>query len=740
MLEKYYNMGQIDRLLRFLVGWGLIFLGIVFTGVVDDSLMNGLIAMFGVINVITSVFRICPAYLLARISTLPKGRANKRNTAEPATIVDGFDDVESNRILRRKLQISILLPMLALLVIFAVIAYKLDHRSMMMSITRQVDVAMEMAAKQIISTDSGSDTASAVGSAPPELVQMVSSLSENSELFVQQDANGQIVDSAFSKGEGNEALLRAWLRQSPSLLPEHKSDARGMLMFGDEQLIWTSMRVGSTDTWLSVIVPSPKEHSMAAYLFSPGFLVLIFAVSWLAIWSSTYIVGIFVDKMESNSRRLQYRSMHDPLTGLPNRQKVESIISKRLQALNSESECLVLVMVDIIDFRVINETLGYALGDQLLVQVGNYLKEVEPGKTDVVRMGGDIFCLVGVIAHNRVNASRLANLVHDKLECTHELNGIPIGLQIRTGLSLGPADSVKPEDLVRFADIALAQAKTQRIKDCFYQHDQDSHSIRKLTLLARLRTAIELNELTLVYQPKVDIGTQTLAGVEVLVRWHDDEYGQVSPVEFVSWAEKSGLIDKLTHWVLTNAEKQCREWRDRGYYIPFAVNLSPTNLFDKKLIPLISRLVTEGSFGDGMLELEITENAVMEDPERAVQAMRVLSNMGIKFAIDDFGTGLSSFSYLRTLPVSNLKIDRAFIADTSQSDKDAVLLRSMIKLGHGLGCVVTAEGVEDEETMDRLRQYRCDHVQGYHVCRPVPADELVRWLQTCDWQGSERAA
>lgn len=740
MLEKYYNMGQIDRLLRFLFGWGLIFLGIVFTGVIDDSLMNGLIAMFGVINVITSVFRICPAYLLARISTLPKGRANKRDTADSAIIVDGFDDVKDNRILRRKLQISILLPMLALLVIFAVIAYKLDHRSMMMSITRQVDVAMEMAAKQIISTDSGSDTASAVGSAPPELVQMVSSLSENSELFVQQDANGQIVDSAFSKGEGNEALLRAWLRQSPSLLPEHKSDARGMLMFGDEQLIWTSMRVGSTDTWLSVIVPSPKEHSMAAYLFSPGFLVLIFAVSWLAIWSSTYIVGIFVDKMESNSRRLQYRSMHDPLTGLPNRQKVESIISKRLQALNSESECLVLVMVDIIDFRVINETLGYALGDQLLVQVGNYLKEVEPGKTDVVRMGGDIFCLVGVIAHNRVNASRLANLVHDKLECTHELNGIPIGLQIRTGLSLGPADSVKPEDLVRFADIALAQAKTQRIKDCFYQHDQDSHSIRKLTLLARLRTAIERNELTLVYQPKVDIGTQTLAGVEVLVRWHDDEYGQVSPVEFVSWAEKSGLIDKLTHWVLTNAEKQCREWRDRGYYIPFAVNLSPTNLFDRKLIPLISRLVTEGSFGDGMLELEITENAVMEDPERAVQAMRVLSNMGIKFAIDDFGTGLSSFSYLRTLPVSNLKIDRAFIVDTSQSDKDAVLLRSMIKLGHGLGCVVTAEGVEDEETMDRLRQYRCDHVQGYHVCRPVPADELVRWMQTCDWHGSERAA
>ncbi len=739
MLEKFRNMGRTDRILRFILGWALIFLGLVYTGVVDDVLLNGLIVAFGLMNVISAIVSVCPAYIMAKISTIRQVNTDSgRRLKAPDVDLDPAQ-LESNKELRRKLQFSIVLPMIALLVVFAFIAHDLDHRAEMMSLTRHVDVSAELAARETLQRKTPGDALEKeTRPSPAELT--ISELLTGARLFVHHDSQGNILSSRFNTSDADEALSRSWSRQLQTLLPADTLSARGMMMFGDEMLIWSSSRVEGTDHWYTGIIDSPTAHSITSYLISPGFLVLICAVSWLAIWSSTYIVGIFVDRMEKNSRQLQYRSLHDALTGLPNRQNVNAIIQRRLNDLKDESECVVLVMIDIIDFRVINETLGYALGDQLLSQIADCLRKVEPETTDVVRMGGDIFCLVGVVDQNRVNASRLANQAHDTLECAHELNGIPVGLQIRTGLSLGPADASRPEDLVRFADIALAQAKSKRVKDCFYQQDQDSHSIRKLALLARLRTAIEQNELTLVYQPKVDIASNTLAGVEVLVRWYDDEYGQVSPAEFVSWAEKSGLIDKLTQWVLINAEKQCREWRDRGIVIPFAINLSPTNLFDKKLIPLVTQLVNEGSFGDGMLELEITENAVMEDPERAVQAMRVLAALGVKFAIDDFGTGLSSFSYLRTLPVSNLKIDRAFIVDTDNSDKDAVLLRSMIKLGHGLGCVVTAEGVEDEEALERLRHYHCDHVQGYHICRPVPADKLVLWLQSCNWPACERAA
>lgn len=740
MLEKYYNMGSWDRLLRFFAGWAMIFLGFVYTDAIHDDLLNTLVGVFGALNVISSVVKVCPAYLLAKISTIRRIAPDRQDSTAQSAHESVTNELQSNGALRRKLQVSVALPMLALLVIFAVIAYDLNHRFELASLTREIDVVAEIAARQrLLSLEQASDAA-ADEAGRFSVEKVVGDIVASADLFVHHDRQGRLIPNSFGQGSADTELAKVWATKASSSLMASDSAARGMLMVGKEHFIWSSTHVGDTDEWFTAIIKSSEHHSISAYFLSPEFLVLIVAVMWLAIWSSTYIVRLFVDKMEYNSVQLHHRSTHDALTGLPNRQKIESIVSQRLQTLNKDSECVVLIMIDIIDFRVINDTLGYTLGDQLLVQVGEYLKEVEPETTELVRMGGDIFCLVAVVGQDRINASRLANSVHDRLECTHELNGIPVGLQVRTGLAIGPVDSGKPEDLVRFADIALAQAKSQRTKDCFYQHDQDSHSIRKLALLARLRTAIEQNELTLVYQPKVDIITQTLVGVEVLVRWNDAEYGTVSPVEFVSWAERSGLIDKLTRWVLTNAEKQCREWRDRGYVIPFAVNLSPTNLYDMKLIPLIKTLMSEGSFGNGMLELEITENAVMEDPENAVQAMRVLDSMGVKFAIDDFGTGLSSFSYLRTLPVSNLKIDRAFIADTGQSDKDAVLLRSMIKLGHGLGCVVTAEGVEDQETLERLRDYGCNLVQGYHVCRPVPAEEFIRWVQSCEWQSSRRAA
>lgn len=731
-------MGTVDRVTRFCFGCGLGYLGLFKSAVIDDALLNFIIVTFGCMNVLSALFRICPAYLLVNFSTAkPTAEAKAAgHPLETSSLIEHSGEIVK---LRRKLKLSVALPMLALLGIFGSIVVDLDHQFELSTITRKTDLASAIASNYL---SSQSNTIAHTGYQQDK--DIAQSILDNSlastPVFFLHDSTGRIIPSAFDKGVGNSAILA----QAQALIAANslKSDAttRGVINIAGKNYIWASYPVGLSDRWFMALTPNSRHMTLSDQLFSSRFLVIILAVVWLAIWSSTYVVRKFIDKMEDNARTLNHRTLHDALTGLANRVKVSQLVMQRAQSLKPGKESIVLLLIDLVDFRDINDTLGYKLGDQLLIQVAGQLKGIATPKTDIGRMGGDVFCLMAVTQIDRIQASRLSNAVHDTLEHIHELNGIPIAVQARIGMAFYPSDSEGADELIRFADIALAQAKAQRLKDCYYQHEQDTHSIRKLTLLARLRTAIEQDELTLVYQPKVDIAAHTLVGVEVLVRWNDSQYGQVSPVEFVTWAEKSGLIDKLTRWVLTAAEKQCREWRNRGLSIPVAINLSPTNLYDTELVSLLTRLIEHGSFGNGMLELEITENAVMEDPEKALQTMLLISKMGVSFAIDDFGTGLSSFAYLRKLPVSNLKIDRAFIMDTDESDRDAILLRSMIELGHGLGCVVTAEGVEDQSSMDKLRTFGCDYVQGYFVGKPMSADLFLRWLESSDWVPVSKAA
>ncbi|WP_236994779.1 putative bifunctional diguanylate cyclase/phosphodiesterase [Granulosicoccus antarcticus] len=630
--------------------------------------------------------------------------------------------------------------MIILLVIFGTIVVNLNHQFWLSALTRKVEVAADVAVHVQLVTEEESP----LGIANRENGYLARSVIQDAlvdaDVFFLHDSAGNSLRSVFEKGRENIAVVAAVAEIHAANGYAGESVRRDMKLIDGQSYVWSSTRVGGTDRWFTAVMKAPGHYTLSAYLLSPSFLVIILAVVWMAIWTSTYIVRKFVNKIEENSTILHYRSMHDSLTGLPNRQKLSQIILEKMAVLDTDRQRLYLLLVDLIGFRDINDTLGHDFGDQLLTRIGVYLGEIEADRVDVVRMGGDVFCLVCTEDLVKDDASRLSDAVRDKLQCSHELNGVPVAVQVRIGIASYPENSVQPEELIRFADIALAKAKSLRIRECYYRREQNTHSLRKLTLLARLKTAIEQDQLTLVYQPKVNIHNHSLVGVEALVRWNDAEYGPISPIEFVTWAEKSGLINRLTRWVLNTAEEQSRAWQVQGYMIPIAVNISPTNLSDPKLIPLIEQLVTEGSFGNSMLELEITENAMMENPEQALKSMEELCKMGLKFAIDDFGTGLSSFSYLLKMPISNLKIDRAFIMNNDENDKDAVILRSMIKLGQGLGCIVTAEGVEDQLCLERLKSLGCDCVQGFHVCRPIPADELLRWIDDSGWVAQDKAA
>lgn len=431
---------------------------------------------------------------------------------------------------------------------------------------------------------------------------------------------------------------------------------------------------------------------------------------------------------------------YDSLTGLRNRTGLDEVLQKHIDETDDMKNGFAVILVDLARFRYINDTLGYEWGDQLLIEVAKRLKDISSEFHDVIRVSSNVFCIICPCEHNRANASRVANRIQDCIEAQRQLGDIPLNMQTRIGMAFFPLDSTSGPELVRLADIALSQAKKNNSRLSYYQAANDSHSVRQLTLLAGLRTAIEEDQLSLVYQPKVDIQAGTFVGVEALVRWSHPTYGFISPIEFVSWAEKSGLIDKLTVWVLRSAENQSRLWKNDGYHIPIAVNLSPVNLRNETLTELIEKMVTNGNFDQGLLEVELTENAVMEDPVKSLQTMEFFQHLGVPIAIDDFGTGLSSFTYLRRFPVSNLKIDRSFVMDTKTEDRDAVLLRSMIELGHNLGCVVTAEGVEDQVTLEMLKKYGCNYVQGYGVCRPVSAQDVIDWYIASDYQEHQLAA
>jgi EAL domain-containing protein (putative c-di-GMP-specific phosphodiesterase class I) len=282
---------------------------------------------------------------------------------------------------------------------------------------------------------------------------------------------------------------------------------------------------------------------------------------------------------------------------------------------------------------------------------------------------------------------------------------------------------------MRRADVAMYVAKRGHTRVAVYDAKQDQHSPARLQLVGELRRAIDAGGLVLHHQPKASLRTGALVGSEALVRWEHPQRGLVPPDEFVPLAEHTGLIRPLSRWVLDAGLRQCRAWRDQGLQIPVSINLSARDLHDPQLPELVASLLERWDVVPNMLKLEITESAVMADAERAIDVLGRLRSMGVRISIDDFGTGYSSLSYLKRLPVDELKIDRSFVSHLATDDHDLAIVRSTIGLAHDLGLTVVAEGVEDLATWNVLASLGCDVVQGYFLSRPLPADELVRWLR-----------
>jgi len=433
--------------------------------------------------------------------------------------------------------------------------------------------------------------------------------------------------------------------------------------------------------------------------------------------------GRLADRLRDQAREREYQALHDALTGLPNR----TLFRQRVAELVAAGNHAAVLLMDLDRFKEINDTLGHHTGDQVLVEVARRLRNVLPGEAVMARLGGDEFvvCLADI---DRLQALRLADRLRRALSGPVVVDDVAVDLDMSVGIALAPQHGILPATLLQRADIAMYGAKTRRAGVQVYTQERDEYSPRRLALVGELRRAIDRSELLCHFQPQVACADRVVVGVEALIRWEHPERGLLLPDDFIAIAEQTGLIRPLTLAVLREALGRCRGWRDRGLDLGVAVNLSPRSLLDPLLVSDVEVLLDELAVPHDALTLELTESSMVADPAHAGDVLRRLSGIGVRLSVDDFGTGFSPLSYLKHLPVDEIKIDKSFVRRVTDDPSDGAIVGAIVDLSHQLGKRVVAEGVEDRASFERLAGLGCDTAQGYWLSRPVTAAAFDAWV------------
>jgi diguanylate cyclase (GGDEF)-like protein len=447
---------------------------------------------------------------------------------------------------------------------------------------------------------------------------------------------------------------------------------------------------------------------------------------------------------EKQFRILAY---YDALTGLPNRVMFKEVLGQAIENTGRDAkEALGLLFIDLDYFKRINDSLGHEIGDELLRAVTQRLR-VSTRSSDYVarnddndvsdvlsRLGGDEFTVLLQKLARVEDAGKVAARIQKDLSAAFVVREREIFITASIGIALCPHDGKSVQDLLKNADVAMYHAKSKgRNNYQYYSPAMNFAALEILTMEHKLHKAVEYEELLLHYQPKKSLADGRIVGLEALLRWKPTDGDMILPSQFIAIAEETGLIVELGKWALRNACLQAKEWHKAGC-APFvvSVNLSNRQFDQKDLIDHVSSALVNSGLEAKSLELEITESAVMRDPDGALGVLKVLKEMGVSIAIDDFGTGYSSLNYLRMIPLDYLKIDRSFIVNIGRARSDEAIIKSIIGIAHSLGLRVIAEGVEEEEQLVYLRACGCDEIQGYLVSRPVPASEVMKFLANHD--------
>ncbi|MEO4047650.1 EAL domain-containing protein [Pseudomonas sp. CAU 1711] len=425
---------------------------------------------------------------------------------------------------------------------------------------------------------------------------------------------------------------------------------------------------------------------------------------------------------------LAYR---DPLTELANRNRFVAELQQALRQCPPGAGVAVLLM-DLDNFKDLNDTLGHEAGDQLLRLLAARLQERLRDGEQLARLGGDEFAVL-LPRCNPGDLVPAAEHYRAALLEPFEVRGIGMTLNATLGIALYPDHGESAGSLLQHAEVAMYWGKAQHAPHTLYRPELDRHSLVRLALMSELKGAVEQGQLSLYFQPKLEIRSRRLLGVECLVRWIHPVHGFVPPDEFIPLAEQTGNVCALTRWVLRTALAQCRAWHEQGLALKVAVNVSALDLADPGFAGHIAALLEEHGVAPAGLVVEITESAVMADPEQALGQLQQLCELGVRLSIDDYGTGYSSMAQLKRLPVHELKIDKSFVQDLLSNPDDDIIVRSTVELGHNMGLRVVAEGVETDAILQRLDQLGCDIAQGYLLSKPLAPAAFAEWLEKTHW-------
>jgi diguanylate cyclase (GGDEF)-like protein/PAS domain S-box-containing protein len=453
------------------------------------------------------------------------------------------------------------------------------------------------------------------------------------------------------------------------------------------------------------------------------------SISTWKVDGETFCSSIIRDVTEKkhNEEMIRHLAYYDPLTNLPNRNLFHDRLQQAISGTTHKYDTIALLMMDLDRFKEINDTLGHQIGNIVLREVGLFLNDLFKDACITAHLGGDEFAML-LPNKDAEGAIQAAERIIEGLEKPFVFNNLILHVPASVGIAMFPGHGEDASTLVRKADIAMHTAKKLDTHLCVYSPEHDQYSLERLSLINELRQAIDKNQLFLLYQPKIDLKTGKTIEVEALVRWQHPKLGVILPNQFIMLAEHTGIINQISLWILKESLRQLRNWLEAGLIMSVTVNITAKTLHVPQLLDQIKGLLSTWGVAPDKLRLEITEDIIMADPQLALKAVAQLTNLGVRFSIDDFGTGYSSLDYLRKLPVDEIKIDKPFVINMMKEEKAALIVRSIIELGHNLGLRVTAEGVENKETLDKLISLGCDAAHGYLICHPIPPEEFVGWL------------
>ena len=480
-------------------------------------------------------------------------------------------------------------------------------------------------------------------------------------------------------------------------------------------IVASVIALGLSSTLLALVMASPDidRAALAGVAASCGATAaLLGAGAW------------YLRERRRELQRAERNSLTDPLTGLPNRKLFRDRAEQTIARARRNGESVALMLLDLDGFKEVNDTLGHHHGDLLLQEIGRRLGASLRGVDTVARLGGDEFGVLIADVKHPSSAIHVADKVREAVRVPLAIDAFSLSVDVSTGIALFPGHGRDFNTLMQRADVAMYMAKAGRSGAELYTAERDPYSPNRLALVHDLKSALESDEMLIHYQPKLELASGQVTGVEALVRWRHPTRGLILPDEFISIAENTGHIGPLTSWVLDKAIRQKSEWQRSGLDLAMAVNLSPRNLADHTLPRQVARVLERWGVDADELEFEITESAIMSNPERSIETLKRLRRLGVRLSIDDFGTGHSSLAYLQRLPVTGIKIDRSFVSGMRTTRSGYTIVRSAIDIARSLGLVVVAEGVEHSEEWDALAVLGCHLAQGYFKARPVPPEQI----------------